>query len=132
MRVPARRLSLTIAVASLALASSLAAQRGGSGRTGGAPARTAASAATPTSETVPPSTFAALRWRMVGPARGGRVTTVTGVDQDPFTFYFGSTGGGVWKTTDAGATWQNVSDGQITVGSMGDIDVANRDRKSVV
>ncbi len=129
MRVPTRRLSLTlaVAVASLALAPSLAAQRGGSGRTGGAPARTAASAATPTSEAVPPSTFAALRWRMVGPARGGRVTTVTGVDQDPFTFYFGSTGGGVWKTTDAGATWQNVSDGQITVGSMGDIDVADSD-----
>ncbi len=77
--------------------------------------------------TVDPATFSSLRWRMVGPARGGRVTTVTGVDQDPFTFYFGSTGGGVWKTTDAGATWTNVSDGQITVGSMGDMDVADAD-----
>src|SRR5690606_18755240 len=55
-----------------------------------------------------------LRWRMVGPARGGRVTTVTGVVQEPHTFYFGSTGGGVWKTTDAGANWTNLSDGQIT------------------
>ncbi len=73
------------------------------------------------------STFDDLRWRMVGPARGGRVTTVTGVDQEPHTFYFGSTGGGVWKTTDAGANWSNVSDGQITVGSMGDMDVANSD-----
>ncbi len=77
--------------------------------------------------TVDPASFASLRWRMVGPARGGRVTTVTGVNQDPFTFYFGSTGGGVWKTTDAGATWNNLSDGQITVGSMGDIDVADSD-----
>jgi photosystem II stability/assembly factor-like uncharacterized protein len=85
-----------------------------------APAATVAS-------TVDPSTFSSLRWRMVGPARGGRVTTVTGVDQDPFTFYFGSTGGGIWKTTDAGANWANVSDGQVTVGSMGDIDVANSD-----
>ena len=77
--------------------------------------------------TAPASAFSQLRWRMVGPARGGRVTTVTGVDQEPHTFYFGSTGGGIWKTTDAGANWENVSDGQITVGSMGDIDVANSD-----
>jgi photosystem II stability/assembly factor-like uncharacterized protein len=77
--------------------------------------------------TAPASAFSQLRWRMVGPARGGRVTTVTGVDQEPFTFYFGSTGGGIWKTTDAGANWSNVSDGQITVGSMGDLDVANSD-----
>ena len=84
------------------------------------PARTVAG-------TVPEAAFSQLRWRMVGPARGGRVTTVTGVDQEPHTFYFGSTGGGVWKTTDAGANWSNVSDGQITVGSMGDIDVANSD-----
>ncbi|HEU4564298.1 MAG TPA: hypothetical protein VFS05_06610 [Gemmatimonadaceae bacterium] len=68
-----------------------------------------------------------LRYRMVGPSRGGRVTTVTGVPQEPFTFYMGSTGGGVWKTTDAGQTWRNVSDGFITVGSMGDIDVADSD-----
>lgn len=72
-------------------------------------------------------TWSQLRWRMVGPARGGRVTTVAGVVQEPHTFYFGSTGGGVWKTIDAGATWRNVSDGQITVGSMGDIRVAESD-----
>ena len=84
-------------------------------------------AASPIATTAAPSTFSQLRWRMVGPARGGRVTTVTGVDQEPHTFYFGSTGGGVWKTTDAGANWSNISDGQITVGSMGDMDVANSD-----
>ncbi len=74
-----------------------------------------------------PATFSQLRWRMVGPARGGRVTTVTGVDQEPHTFYMGSTGGGIWKTTDAGANWSNVSDGFLTVGSMGGLDVANSD-----
>jgi photosystem II stability/assembly factor-like uncharacterized protein len=71
--------------------------------------------------------FGGLRYRMVGPARGGRVTTVTGVRQEPLTFYMGSTGGGVWKTTDAGQTWVNVSDGYFGVGSMGDIDVADSD-----
>ncbi len=91
---------------------------------GSAPAKVVAG---PVASTVNASAFSQLRWRMVGPARGGRVTTVTGVDQEPQTFYFGSTGGGVWKTTDAGANWSNISDGQITVGSMGDMDVANSD-----
>jgi photosystem II stability/assembly factor-like uncharacterized protein len=65
-----------------------------------------------------------MRYRMVGPMRGGRVTAITGIPNQPRTFYMGSTGGGVWKTTDAGATWANVSDGQIPVGSMGAIEVA--------
>ena len=73
---------------------------------------------------VDPARYASLRYRMIGPARGGRVTTVTGVASQPFTFYFGSTGGGIWKTTDAGANWANISDGQISVGSMGAIEVA--------
>jgi photosystem II stability/assembly factor-like uncharacterized protein len=64
---------------------------------------------------------------MIGPARGGRVTTVTGVPQQPTTFYMGSTGGGVWKTTDAGATWNNISDGYFASASMGSIDVADSD-----
>ncbi len=68
-----------------------------------------------------------LRYRMVGPVRGGRVTAVTGVPQEPLTFYLGSTGGGVWKTTDAGQTWMNISDGFFAVGSIGAIDVANSD-----
>ena len=76
---------------------------------------------------VPASAFAALRYRNVGPARGGRVTTATGVPQQPLTFYMGSTGGGVWKTTNAGQTWFNVSDKFFNVASMGDIDVANSD-----
>lgn len=68
--------------------------------------------------------FGSLRYRMIGPARGGRVTAITGVPSQPNTFYFGSTGGGVWKTTDAGANWTNISDGQIPVGSMGAIEVS--------
>ena len=68
-----------------------------------------------------------LKYRMIGPARGGRVTTVTGVPQKPFTFYMGSTGGGVWKTTNAGHSWVNVSDGYFEAASMGSIDVADSD-----
>jgi photosystem II stability/assembly factor-like uncharacterized protein len=65
-----------------------------------------------------------LRYREVGPWRGGRVTAVTGVPSQPLTFYMGTVGGGVWKTTDAGHTWSNLTDGQIAVGSMGAVEVA--------
>jgi photosystem II stability/assembly factor-like uncharacterized protein len=77
------------------------------------------------------SLFLGLQYRMIGPARGGRVTAVTGVAQEPHTFYFGSTGGGVWKTTDAGDTWANVSDGYFAVGSIGALDVADSDPKTI-
>lgn len=59
-----------------------------------------------------PDLYGALQYRLVGPFRGGRVTAVTGVPSQPDTFYMGSTGGGVWKTTDFGETWVNVTDGQ--------------------
>jgi photosystem II stability/assembly factor-like uncharacterized protein len=65
-----------------------------------------------------------LRYRNIGPFRGGRVTTVTGIPQRKHEFYMGATGGGVWKTTDAGATWINVSDGAFATGSIGAIRVA--------
>ncbi|MGA9837181.1 MAG: hypothetical protein WBQ26_07715, partial [Gemmatimonadaceae bacterium] len=68
--------------------------------------------------------WAGMRYRMIGPERGGRVTAVAGVASEPRTFYMGSTGGGVWKTTDAGASWQNVSDGYFAVASMGALDVS--------
>ena len=68
-----------------------------------------------------------LRYRMIGPARGGRVTAVTGVNQEPHTFYLGATGGGVWKTVDAGASWRNVSDNTFATGSIGAMDVADSD-----
>src|SRR5260370_10322569 len=81
----------------------------------------------PDAEAVNPALWSGLKYRMIGPARGGRVTTVTGVPSQPNTFYIGSTGGGVWKTTDAGHNWVNVSDGQIPLGSMGAIEVSLSD-----
>src|ERR1044071_6770662 len=69
----------------------------------------------------------ALRYRMVGPNRGGRSTTVTGVPIQPYTFYMGVASGGIWKTTDAGATWFPISDGKIPVASTGAIAVAPSD-----
>ena len=55
--------------------------------------------------------FAAMEFRNLGPFRGGRVTAVEGIPDQPFTFYIGTTGGGVWRTTTGGQTWHNVSDG---------------------
>ena len=75
--------------------------------------------------------YSSLRYRSIGPNRGGRVTAVTGVPSDPRTYYMGSTGGGIWKTTDAGHTWRNISDGQISTGSMGAIEVALSDPKTI-
>ena len=57
-----------------------------------------------------PSYFQGLAWRNIGPYRGGRGTTVTGVASQPTTFYAGATGGGVWKSEDAGNSWKNISD----------------------
>jgi photosystem II stability/assembly factor-like uncharacterized protein len=71
--------------------------------------------------------YGAMKYRMIGPYRGGRVTAVCGVRGQPFTFYFGATGGGVWKTTNAGERWNNVSDGFFEVGSIGAIAVAESD-----
>ena len=71
--------------------------------------------------------FAGMEFRCIGPYRGGRVTAVTGVRHDPLTYYFGGTGGGVWKTTDAGASWQNVSDKYFKTGSVGAIAVSESD-----
>jgi photosystem II stability/assembly factor-like uncharacterized protein len=73
---------------------------------------------------VPAAAYKDLKWRNVGASRGGRVTGLAGVRQQPHTFYAGATGGGVWKTDDAGINWYPVGDGQITTGSIGSIDVA--------
>ena len=68
-----------------------------------------------------------LQYRLVGPFRGGRVGAVAGVHSQPNVYYFGATGGGVWKTTDGGATWENVSDGFFKTGSVGAIAVSESD-----
>ncbi|MAJ51562.1 MAG: glycosyl hydrolase [Flammeovirgaceae bacterium] len=70
--------------------------------------------------------FEGLKWRSIGPFRGGRSAAVTGVSGKPNLFYFGATGGGVWKTNDAGNSWQNLSDGYFG-GSVGAIAVNNWD-----
>jgi photosystem II stability/assembly factor-like uncharacterized protein len=75
------------------------------------------------SAAVPPSLYDQLQWRMIGPFRGGRVTTVSGIAGDTATFYFGSVGGGVWKTTNAGTTWFPIFDSQ-PIASIGAIAVA--------
>jgi photosystem II stability/assembly factor-like uncharacterized protein len=76
---------------------------------------------------VDPIFFQEMKWRLIGPFRGGRVTTVTGVRGQPLTYYFGATGGGVWKTEDAGTTWKNVTDGHVGTGSVGAVAVAESD-----
>ena len=70
--------------------------------------------------------FKAMQWREIGPFRGGRVAAVTGIANQPLTYYFGGTGGGVWKTTDGGESWKNVSDGFFG-GSIGAVAVAPSD-----
>ncbi len=81
----------------------------------------------PAQSTYPDEAFSSLQYRLVGPSRGGRAQTVAGVPGDPMTYYMGSTGGGVWKTTDGGATWTNISDNYFKTGSVGAIAVAPSD-----
>src|SRR5215467_14132146 len=75
------------------------------------------------SAAIDPALYGGLKWRMAGPFRGGRVNAVAGVAGQPNTFYFGSVGGGVWKSTNAGRTWNPIFDGQ-NVASIGAIAVA--------
>jgi photosystem II stability/assembly factor-like uncharacterized protein len=78
-------------------------------------------------QTVDPTRYQDLKWRNVGPHRGGRVTAVSGVRTQPNVFYMGATGGGLWKTDDYGITWTPISDGKIATGSIGSIAVADSD-----
>src|SRR6056297_2150779 len=71
--------------------------------------------------------FNSLKYRMIGPYRGGRSTAVTGIPGKPHTFLMGATGGGVWKTTNNGEDWYNISDGYFDVASIGAIAVAESD-----
>jgi photosystem II stability/assembly factor-like uncharacterized protein len=74
-----------------------------------------------------PSPLKGLQWRSIGPYRGGRVTAVAGVTSQPNVYYFGATGGGVWKTTDGGVNWVAVSDEYFKTGSVGGIGVSESD-----
>ena len=88
-------------------------------------------ALSPASDVVDPQLLSAVEWRLVGPWRGGRVTAVTGVADNPQLYYMGATGGGVWKTGNAGATWENISDEHFAVGTIGAIAVAESDHNVI-
>src|SRR5215471_992767 len=98
---------LATPVASPFSSSTLEAQRGGAA-----------------AEPVSSGPFGALRWRSVGPPRGGRSLAVAGSVARPNEYYMGATGGGLWKTTDGGATWRAVTDGHIHSSSVGAVAVA--------
>jgi hypothetical protein len=73
------------------------------------------------------SIFKAVKWRSIGPFRGGRSNAGTGVVGDSKTYYMGTTGGGLWKTDDVGITWRNVSDRYFKTSSVGAVAVAESD-----
>ena len=74
---------------------------------------------------IDPKMLNAVKWRCIGPPRGGRVVAVAGDPSDPGTFYFGACAGGVWKTEDGGTYWENVSDGYFNTASVGAIAVSD-------
>lgn len=99
-----------------------------SGVTAGASAANPAYDATLyTSPTATERAFKSLRWRSVGPYRGGRVDAVVGDLHKPFLFYMGSVNGGVWRSTNGGQTWENLTDGKSDISSVGAITVAPSD-----
>ncbi len=89
------------------------------------------SSATTNDETTLSEAYHGLKFRNIGPFRGGRSNAVTGVPNNPLTYYFGSTGGGVWKTEDAGISWKNISDGFFETGSVGAIAIAPSDQNVI-
>jgi hypothetical protein len=74
-----------------------------------------------------PKLYEGLEYRLIGPYRGGRVTAVAGVESQPYVYYMGATGGGVWKTVDGGMNWRPVADSTLGAGSIGAIGVAPSD-----
>ncbi|MCU1246669.1 MAG: glycosyl hydrolase, partial [Acidobacteria bacterium] len=109
-----RRLRTTLLLSFCTLALSLHAAK---------PAKTDS---TPAKPTLDAAAFKAMQWREVGPFRGGRADAGEGIAGQPNVYYFGSTGGGVWKTLDSGVSWKNVSDGFFG-GSIGSVAVAPSD-----
>jgi len=90
----------------------------------------AAQKKTPAADTVGNKYLKSMTWRNIGPFRGGRSAAVTGVPGKPNLYYFGATGGGVWQTTDAGNSWENISDGYFG-GSIGAVAVSTSDNNVI-
>src|SRR5437764_11022418 len=90
----------------------------------------AITAAAPAQDQPADKLFSAMKWRLIGPFRGGRVTAVAGVPQEANTFYFGTPGGGVWKTTDGGQVWRPIFD-SVPAPSIGALAVATSGPKVV-
>ena len=85
-----------------------------------------------TTTPAPADALKVLQWRQIGPFRGGRVTAVTGVSSQPMVFYFGGTGGGVWKSTDGGINWEPITDGSVFgTGSVGAIGLSDSDPNTI-
>ncbi|HYT69093.1 MAG TPA: hypothetical protein VEL51_21905 [Vicinamibacterales bacterium] len=93
--------------------------------------RPAPRASAPMMPSVDPALFKGMKYRLVGPSRGGRVTSVTGVPSQPRTFYMGVASGGVFRTTDGGGSWVPITDGKVPLGSTGSIAVADSDPKII-
>ncbi len=91
---------------------------------GSGPASLGAQALSPAAGAVDPALYGSLRWRLIGPTQGGIAQAVVGDPSDPYVFYQGDGGGGVWKTDDAGQTWRNVSDGYFKTSTVGAIALA--------
>jgi photosystem II stability/assembly factor-like uncharacterized protein len=88
------------------------------------PIHAQAAPATQPAAAIDPALFAGLRWRSLGPARGGRSQAAAGSSSRPLEYYFGATGGGLWKTTDGGQTWQPISDRFFKSSSVGAVALA--------
>ena len=90
------------------------------------------SAGTPETPKDESNPLKSLQWRSIGPFRGGRVTAVAGVASQPMVFYFGGTGGGVWKTSDGGINWEPITDGSVFgAGSVGAIGLSDSDPNTI-
>jgi photosystem II stability/assembly factor-like uncharacterized protein len=94
------------------------------------PPQAAQQASAPQAARIDENLFGAMRWRQVGPFRGGRVLAVTGVPGEPNVFYFGAASGGIWRSTDAGANWEPLFDKE-SIASIGSIDVASSDHNII-
>ena len=96
------------------------------------PTPAAAQGRTPRAATDPSlQDYAAMPWRNIGPSRGGRSVAVSGVPSQPMTYFAGYTGGGLWRTDDAGISWRNISDSTFRTGSIGAIAVAPSDENVI-